>query len=681
MPKIVINEYDNTKAGTSEYSNFSVVVPGFLGSTANEDVFDENGVYECDSQAEFVKNIGCRSHVIANKKVITPAIAPTIAEAIKLDKNASTDGVEWTDPNTKIVYTLYKTTESFQRAYEEFCGYTINDSTDGETGEGSGETEGTGDQNTGTTTPGEESGTPDEAQAYTISREATVSNSFMICTATVNDKVLPDGSKDIGYLRDAYHIYTPIDLDQETYTNLSALPTYVEADNSVWFTAYSVPVGNVFYKIFDNPIDTEGKTADELPAGLDGVIVDDTIQHYGNQIAYELLGMGYTVLYKKLEEVDLSKLTPTDYTDKTIVAGTTTVQTPKVGKSVLDTLSSDAFWSCLRDRATYDFRYLVTGLLEGNGLVNKAIMSIASRINSTLDDADVEHDGRGDCIALIDIDKSKYAGKTQSEAIPEVAYEANQYQSKYAAVFAPCVTYTMTAKAEYNNNRTFPGSFHYLACAAKSAENYNEWYANAGYTRGVANYTVESVGCNFGEIAIQALEPRFCISAGDRELSADEANKALTDPTINANVNTEVAVNLIVKIKNSYYLWGNRTAHKLGTRYASDGDLVASHFLNVRQLCTTIKKQVYVACRRLTFDPNSNILWINFCSLIRPTLEKMKADQGIKDYKILKTKTDRKALLSAKIRIVPIEAVEDFYINLYLEDLISGADVSEEDAE
>jgi uncharacterized protein YqkB len=56
----------------------------------------------------------------------------------------------------------------------------------------------------------------------------------------------------------------------------------------------------------------------------------------------------------------------------------------------------------------------------------------------------------------------------------------------------------------------------------------------------------------------------------------------------------------------------------------------------------------------------------------------MKADQGIKDYAIVAEKTAQKAVLAAKIRIVPIEAVEDFYINLFLEDSISGdAQVSE----
>jgi hypothetical protein len=48
----------------------------------------------------------------------------------------------------------------------------------------------------------------------------------------------------------------------------------------------------------------------------------------------------------------------------------------------------------------------------------------------------------------------------------------------------------------------------------------------------------------------------------------------------------------------------------------------------------------------------------------------MKADQGIRDYKILKVyeENPKKATLKAKIRIIPIEAVEDFELSIYLED-------------
>ena len=61
----------------------------------------------------------------------------------------------------------------------------------------------------------------------------------------------------------------------------------------------------------------------------------------------------------------------------------------------------------------------------------------------------------------------------------------------------------------------------------------------------------------------------------------------------------------------------------------------------------------------------------------------MKADQGITGYKISRVATDKKALLIAKIRIVPIEALEDFDISIYLEDSLSGIILTadEEEAE
>ena len=58
MPKIVINEYDNTTAGVGNYQNFSVLVPGFVGKEVEEGVFDANGVFECSDAKEFEDKIG-----------------------------------------------------------------------------------------------------------------------------------------------------------------------------------------------------------------------------------------------------------------------------------------------------------------------------------------------------------------------------------------------------------------------------------------------------------------------------------------------------------------------------------------------------------------------------------------------------------------------------------------------
>lgn len=56
----------------------------------------------------------------------------------------------------------------------------------------------------------------------------------------------------------------------------------------------------------------------------------------------------------------------------------------------------------------------------------------------------------------------------------------------------------------------------------------------------------------------------------------------------------------------------------------------------------------------------------------------MKSNRGIKDYKMIKVTVKEKALLKAKIKIVPIEPVEDFDIGVYLEDSINDNTVDAE---
>ena len=508
MPKIIIREYDNTKAPSTAYNNFAVVVPGFCGPSYNASVFDkESGVYECHSQADFEENVG---KAAATKiALVQEAKAPTLDDTVV--------------SNSK---------DSFEKFRDSGILYYVK-------------------------------------------------------TKDADDDT-------IGYLEDEHHKYVQVGKSE----------TFKTGGEGSEF-----PQGITGYKV--------------IQKGNEGVDEIRTSQ-MGNQIAYELLGLGYPVLFKN-------------------------INTPNVAA-----LSDPSFWAPLKDKAAYDFRYIVTGLdplsqdTKAVKEVNNAIIELATAVNKASDPA---ANGRGDCIALVDICSSAYRQKSQSEAIANITNQVNDLKaSKYAAAFAPYVTYAMVEDKTYKNT-TFPASFHYLACAAKAAENYNEWYAIAGYDRGVSDYTIKSVGCKFGDIAINALCPR------------------------NNKGTVKKAVNVIAKIKNNYYLWGNRTLNALGD------ELIASDSLNIRQLCTSIKKQIYVACKKFTFDPNSDVLWINFQNAITPLLEKMKADQGLSDYKFIKRKTDKKAVLMAKLRIVPIEAVEDFEIDLTLENSIAGTTVGIDEKE
>ena len=514
MPKIVIKEYDKTKAIANEYANFAVVIPGPVDTARDLSFFDDNGIYECSSQADFIKNVGLQANVAAT-------------EEAKKAKAA--------DP------------------------------------------------------------TP-------VTTEA-VGNYFKI-TVPVNTEIVvyekTSKKKNPGYL-----------VDEDGYVYEYAFKTEGEG----LFTEEEVAKYFIFEK------GKEGSDAVAAPMFM------------GNQIAYELLGLGYTVFYKKY--------------------------------SALSELATPTFWEALKDKTNYDFRYIMTGYLSG-GEATENIIKVAQ--------------DRGDCIALLDIDSSVYKGEVARDTkINNIISEANGYTAdKNCAIFLPTVVYDLNRSKAYetafsnnassndansnkNFNKRFPASFHYLTCVANASERYAEWYAASGFTRGVSPFGITATDFTVGEAIIDKLQPR---------------NQASQDSSLEKPL--KHAVNVIAKFRNQYLLWGNRTANTL--RAGDDDDLIASDFLNIRQLCCTLKKQIYVACRQLTFDPNSETLWINFKNKIRPILEKMKADQGIQDYEFVKITNAPKATLKAQIRIVPIEAVEDFEIDVTLEDSLDGVVIGETDA-
>lgn len=363
-----------------------------------------------------------------------------------------------------------------------------------------------------------------------------------------------------------------------------------------------------------------------------------SVDHIGNQIAYELLGLGYTVYFKVLS-----------------------TNSPAVKQ-----LSDSTFWEPLKQKSVYRIRYLTSGGCYNSDVV-KEMQNIAYVNNSAkIEDVDVYGNeiGRGDVIVLADIDEDADNIKTATskEALlkafgSEAAKFSDDKKGKFTAVFAPRVAYDFGYSEDdvYSNDQLFPASFHYLACAAYAQERYAEWYAVAGYTRGICGKPIKYLTKTFGDVDVNTLCPRVANTYA-----------------------THAAINLIITERGNYYLWGNRTAEPLPLT-DKDG-LKFSHFLNIRQLCCTLKQVLYEATRKFTFEPNSDLLWINFVNAIKPTLEAMKADQGISGYKISRVATDKKALLVAKVRIVPIEAVEDFDISIYLEDSLSGIVVDVDEA-
>lgn len=291
----------------------------------------------------------------------------------------------------------------------------------------------------------------------------------------------------------------------------------------------------------------------------------------------------------------------------------------------------------LIDMGNYSIKYITSGgyptyEYDNNSVVTK-MLSIASN--------------RGDCIALIDHTDNPYResnidleGSLFNAVTKDVTFQSN---GDFGAMFTPWATYNRTTSDGNDlssNTMRFPASFAYLSSLADSIKTNASFLAVAGSARGqVRNLAMNGMTTVIPNGAADEMQPR-------------------TDG---------VAVNAITEIKPyGQCIWGNRTLKH------NEENLVATSFLNIRNLASDIKKVTYRTARRLTFEQNSDILWVNFKAGITPTLDRMVNGYGLSGYKFQRDyeneHANEKATLCAKIIIYPVYPVEDFYITVVLED-------------
>lgn len=300
-------------------------------------------------------------------------------------------------------------------------------------------------------------------------------------------------------------------------------------------------------------------------------------------------------------------------------------------ENLYDTLSQATFWD-YADRLTakgeYDFKYLTTGAYpvfeyNDNIIANNMIQCAKER---------------GDATAYIDHTNDKL--RTCIASKPESAYKSfvdymrnqgNDY-SIYAAMFTPWYRSTCGTVGQILE---MPASFAYLSAMAKMIQDKPNFLAVAGVERGSIPNFVASTQLITNAMA-DSYQPR-----------------------------NDVSFNAITNIKPyGYVIWGNRT----GKNNAVKGNLTAQSFLNIRQMCSDIKKTIYTAAKTLTFEQNTDILWVNFKSKVSPLLDKMITGNGINGYKFIKKATTEKAKIVAVIKIYPIEPVEDWDVTIELSD-------------
>lgn len=309
------------------------------------------------------------------------------------------------------------------------------------------------------------------------------------------------------------------------------------------------------------------------------------------------------------------------------------------GANELDITPTD--WELLSDKTLFDLRFLTVGAYTAS--TSQDMVKCATK--------------RGDCVALID-----HSNSLKSSSVSEIREYFSQFaisditrEGKFASGFTP---WFKSEVKELGGSKVapveIPASFGYLLAYARSIQSNPDWYAVAGTFRGNIP-ELSGVTREYTSAEVEMLQGRAANAEVELDASGD---------------NVGFAINPIAFVKgNGYLIWGNRTL-TINSDIDQDGngDLKASSFLNVRNICIDIVKTLYAAARKYTFEQNSNTLWLNFKHEIQPLLDRMVSGNGISSYTIEQIPTTKKARLSARISITPIEGVEDFELELYLED-------------
>lgn len=250
---------------------------------------------------------------------------------------------------------------------------------------------------------------------------------------------------------------------------------------------------------------------------------------------------------------------------------------------------------------------------------------------------------RGDIVALIDYNnytntgdfnnilevKSLLDNDTDLHKIQVGRIDRLESAMKYGNITAPWATYNTTL---VKKNTILPGSFGYLISFAKSVRNNPNYHAVAGVTRGLVPTLLQ-------------------------------VNEKITGAKAQALQEGKISINPITFINPyGYCIWGNRTTH------LNDDELVASSFLNVRVLTNNIKKIAYRASKKLSFDVNPEIIWLNFKADVEPQLDNMKSGNGLTKYRLLRKSAVKRATVEAIIRVWAVEATEDFDIGIEVTD-------------
>ena len=358
---------------------------------------------------------------------------------------------------------------------------------------------------------------------------------------------------------------------------------------------------------------TDGFTANAIPSGGSKMFKSgDSDPSY--DMAISLLTLGLTVIYQcVLDDANI-------------------VTTPTVA-SLYSFVKSNTFEdTVLGDVGQYNIAYLTLGgypsfeytYSDGTVLADKMI-------------ACAQH--RGDCVALIDATNNtqRAIGTNDDTSVFKSAQNItpndNTILGSYGALFYP-----------YVKNET--PSFAYLKCVANAAQN----------TDGVSALAIAGVN----RAVVRGAKAEDIVPTIPNSVADAYSTKELGKIAINGITNI---------VPYGPTVWGNRTLLKNKASSSNREYRQALSFLNVRVMVNNIKKYIRSVAQSLTFEPNNDILWVNFKAGISTYLDQLITGYGLSKYTIEKQDTRGKlATIKAKIKLYVIEAVEDWELELQVID-------------
>lgn len=273
------------------------------------------------------------------------------------------------------------------------------------------------------------------------------------------------------------------------------------------------------------------------------------------------------------------------------------------------------------DKYIYDVKFVTGGGYTNSSLDNMVIAQKQVELC----------EARKDCFAILDIPRG-----TPKSQVPKFFTDLD---TSYAAAFAPwCYT-----KLPSGEEKWMMPSYLFLYTLGRSIQDGNPVYSAPA---GVLKASMP-----------QVIKPEYEIGGDTLDLWQG---------------GNPQAINPLMKLRNyGYVIYGQKTLYNIQNNNSSRGS--AFQEINVRIAINEIRRILFNAAIRLTFQANNQRTWNEFKALVEPKLQSMVSNGGITDFlvKMDSTTTTQEDLqnntIRARVSVSVTKAVENFEIDFYIE--------------